>query len=378
MTPNTIGFDFSTELNYDGSMSPEPPDLESGTTYSSAPHAGASDPLRPSELWQQHAGALWENGRHKDNCYAFIHEIDEFMWLRKIATYDDMLIDRLVDYFRGIGNRNSTINRKLSALYRLLRKAERSGQITRLPTYLRLRERNSRVRFLTAEEEAKMFGSIGARSAHHELLCRFLVDTGARIGEALALKWGDIHNNTATFWITKSGKSRSVPLTNRAAQALESARAFGGSGPFNLISYPNFKYNWNQARKHNNFKEDPHMVPHILRHTCASRLVQAGIDLRRVQTFLGHQTIQMTLRYAHLATNDLDQCATALNAANIVAASKLEASARPAPPPPPQPRTAPKPVRRATSKSTASGTQKPAASGTRKPASPHPDAMHQQ
>ncbi|MBO6631600.1 MAG: tyrosine-type recombinase/integrase, partial [Psychroserpens sp.] len=43
----------------------------------------------------------------------------------------------------------------------------------------------------------------------------------------------------------------------------------------------------------------------MLRHTCASRLVQAGIDLRRVQTFLGHQTIQMTLRYAHLATDDL-------------------------------------------------------------------------
>ncbi|MGN6551815.1 MAG: tyrosine-type recombinase/integrase, partial [Pararhizobium sp.] len=57
-----------------------------------------------------------------------------------------------------------------------------------------------------------------------------------------------------------------------------------------------------------------------LRHTCASRLVQAGIDLRRVQTFLGHQTIQMTLRYAHLATNDLAQCAAALDARTETAA----------------------------------------------------------
>lgn len=309
-------------------MGPEHSKLENDTTYECSSEASASGSPPPSELWRQHAGALWENGSHKNNCYAFIHEIDEFMRLRKLATYDDALIDNLVDHFRGIGNRNSTINRKLSALYRLLRKAERSGQITRLPTYVRLRERNSRVRFLTVEEEAMMFSVIGLRNTHHELLCRFLVDTGARIGEALALKWGDIHNNVATFWITKSGKSRSVPLTHRAAQALELSRAYGGSGPFSTISYQNFKYNWNNARKENRFADDPHMVPHILRHTCASRLVQAGIDLRRVQSFLGHQTIQMTLRYAHLATNDLDQCAIALNVTNQAAISKLKTNTK--------------------------------------------------
>ncbi|WP_245304190.1 tyrosine-type recombinase/integrase [Hoeflea olei] len=292
---------------------------------------------RLAHLWEQHSGALWENGSHKDNCRAFIHEIDEFMVMHKYATYDDVLIDRLIDHFRSIGNRNSTINRKLSALYRLLKKAERSGQIVRLPSYIRLRERNSRVRFLTADEEEMMFSSIGAQNAHHELLCRFLVDTGARIGEALALKWGDIHNNTATFWITKSGKSRSVPLTDRAALAVELARAFGGNGPFSTIAYPNFKYNWNRARAENRFSDDPHMVPHILRHTCASRLVQAGIDLRRVQTFLGHQTIQMTLRYAHLATNDLEQCAVALNAANLLAAARKKAAAAQAPAAQPRP-----------------------------------------
>jgi integrase len=300
-------------------MGPKLTNLKIDTTYSPSIEASVNDLLFPSELWRQHAGALWENGSHKNNCYAFIHQIDEFMRLRKLAVYDDALIDKLVDHFRRLGNKNSTINRKLSALYRLLRKAERSSQIIRLPTYLRLRERNSRVRFLSAEEEEVMFTAIGRQNAHHELLCRFLVDTGARVGEALGLKRGDIHNNDVTFWITKSGKSRSVPLTYRAAQALDLARIFGGSGPFSTISYQNFKYNWNRARRENHFTDDPHMVPHVLRHTCASRLVQAGIDLRRVQTFLGHQTIQMTLRYAHLATNDLDQCVTALNTINLSA-----------------------------------------------------------
>jgi len=283
---------------------------------SPSPQPPADIPPDLLSLWHQHAGVLWENGRHKDSCRAFIFEIHDFMSLHKIATYDDMLVDKLVDHFRNSGNRNSTINRKLSALYRLLRKAVGSGQIPRLPIYVRLRERNSRVRFLTPEEETLMFRTIAEHNPHHELLCRFLIDTGARIGEALALKWNDVLGNVATFWITKSGKSRSVPLTTRAAEAIELARQFGGTGPFSTISYPNFKYNWNRARKLNHFDNDPHMVPHILRHTCASRLVQAGIDLRRVQSFLGHQTIQMTLRYAHLATNDLDQCAVALDAIN--------------------------------------------------------------
>ncbi len=320
MPSATNSFVFSSVLDYGEITESYTSEFPVITKYTNTTYSKTKNTPLPSELWQQHSGALWENGTHKNNCYAFIHEIDEFMRLRKIATYDDKLIDFLVDHFRGIGNKNSTINRKLSALYRLLRKAERSGQIKRLPTYLKLRERNSRVRFLTAEEEAIMFSVIGQHNVHDEYLCRFLVDTGARVGEALALKWGDINNNTATFWITKSGKSRSVPLTDRARQTLDLARVFGGSGPFSIISYPNFKYNWNRARKINRFDDDPH----ILRHTCASRLVQAGIDLRRVQTFLGHQTIQMTLRYAHLATNDLDQCAVALNAANLVAADRLK------------------------------------------------------
>lgn len=326
---NVTNFDFLVKHSYLGTMNPNYGKTEKFLggvhTYSSVEN---SEYPNLASLWDSYSSILWEKGKHKDNCQAFIIEIHEFMLLQKITAYDDSLIDRLIDYFRNIGNRNSTINRKLSALYRLLRKAERSGQISRLPTYVRLRERNSRVRFLTAEEESAMFDSIGARNAHHELLCRFLVDTGARIGEALALKWNDIHNNVATFWITKSGKSRSVPLTVRAAHAVELARDFAGSGPFSDISYANFKYNWNHARKENRFTNDPYMVPHILRHTCASRLVQAGIDLRRVQTYLGHQTIQMTLRYAHLATNDLDQCAMALNAANLVAADRLKTTVK--------------------------------------------------
>lgn len=263
-----------------------------------------------------HGNILWENGRHKANVHAFLMEIHEIMVANGLHDYDDALLDTLVKQFRAKDNSNATINRKLSALYKLLRKAERMGQISRLPTYLRLKERNGRVRFLSPEEEAALFAEIGRVEPDFERLCIFLVDSGARVGEALGLKWTDVQGSNATFWITKSGRSRTVPLTRRARRAVAGPSRQAHAGPFSMIGYQNFRYHWNRARKAVGLAGDPQVVPHILRHTCASRLVQAGIDLRRVQSFLGHQTIQMTLRYAHLATDDLAQCAAALDLRN--------------------------------------------------------------
>lgn len=271
--------------------------------------------LRLVSIYKKYSSVLWEYGSHKSSVYAFISEIDEIMISNKIDKYNDDLIDFLIVYFRKKDNSNATINRKLSALYKLLRKAERSGTITKLPLYVRLPEKNQRIRFLTRLEEEMLFDLLYVKNRLHADLCIFLIDSGARVGEALALKHGDVVNGKATFWITKSGKSRTVPLTERAQEAI-ARNQYSAGGPFSAVKYQNFLYDWHRAKKACGLEADKQVVPHILRHTCASRLVQAGIDLRRVQTFLGHQNIQMTIRYAHLATNDLDQCVAALDTFN--------------------------------------------------------------
>lgn len=271
-------------------------------------------PMIPSlrDLWQKYSQILWESGSYRVTAGSFIEEIDDILVSKGYNILDLQVVDEIVSELRRKGNRNSTINRKLAIFYKLLRKAHTMGIITRVPVYLRLRENNARVRFLTNEEEDSLFSAIKSRSEDHYRLCIFLIDSGARVGEALNLKWQDINAGSVTFWITKSGKSRTVPLTQRAREALLAGRGRGKTGPFSMIDYQRFLYDWRSARKSVGLDSDQQVVPHILRHTCASRLVQAGIDLRRVQTFLGHQTIQMTLRYAHLATADLDQCAIAL------------------------------------------------------------------
>ena len=94
-----------------------------------------------------------------------------------------------------------------------------------------------------------------------------------------------------------------------------------------MLTAVRYRALWNEAKAEVGLGTDHQVVPHILRHTCASRLVQGGIDIRRVQMWLGHQTLQMTMRYAHLATNDLDACLNVLDRNRSWPATKHRQSA---------------------------------------------------
>lgn len=282
--------------------------LESGSRIHSPTHTLVT-------LLDRYVDTLWESGKHKTNVVAFIHDLYDMMPEKEFSVFSQDTLDRLVNALRKRGNSNATINRKLSALSKLLRKASKMGDIGALPDFTRQKERAGRIRFLEIDEEERLFKALGKRNEHYRRLCIFLVDSGARLGEALGLRWNDLQGTMATFWITKSGRSRSVPLTSRAREAIGHATS-RGLGPFTDIDQQQFRTAWKLAKQDAGFHDDPDLVPHVLRHTCASRLVRGGIDIRRVQMWLGHQTLQMTMRYAHLASQDLDLCVPVLERMN--------------------------------------------------------------
>jgi integrase len=278
-----------------------------------------------SELFSAYGPILWDEGRHKENVKSFLGEIDEIFLNKRFSTFSQETLDGLIGTLRERGNSNATINRKMAALSKLLRKACKMGDIYSLPEFRRQKERSGRIRFLEIDEEERLFAEIRSRSEHYWQLAVFLVDTGARLGEATGLHWNDIHDGTVTFWLTKSGRSRTVPLTQRVRDILRSMERTK-FGPFGKIKQYQFRAVWHEAKGAVGLATDTELVPHCLRHTCASRLVRGGVDIRRVQMWLGHQTLQMTMRYSHLATHDLDVCVPILERAivNTTAACKAE------------------------------------------------------
>jgi len=269
-----------------------------------------------SELFAAYGPILWEEGRHKENVKSFLGEIDEIFLNTRFSTFSQETLDGLVGTLRERGNSNATINRKMAALSKLLRKACKMGDIYSLPEFRRQKERSGRIRFLEIDEEERLFAEIRSRSEHYWQLAVFLVDTGARLGEATGLHWNDIHDGTVTFWLTKSGRSRTVPLTQRVRDILRSMERTK-FGPFGKIKQYQFRAVWHESKAAVGLSADTELVPHCLRHTCASRLVRGGVDIRRVQMWLGHQTLQMTMRYSHLATHDLDVCVPILERATV-------------------------------------------------------------
>ena len=102
---------------------------------------------------------------------------------------------------------------------------------------------------------------------------------------------------------SKNGETRHIPLNDAAVAALRTAETYRNGSPFVFLNTggtrllsPRFWFD--AAIKKAKLKD---FTWHCLRHTFASRLVMAGVDLRTVQELMGHKTIQMTVRYAHLA-----------------------------------------------------------------------------
>lgn len=239
---------------------------------------------------------------------------------RLSAVTTDALDDWVVA-LKARGNSNGTINRNLAGMSKMMSVALDRGRLDKKPKMPRLREAQGRIRYLTDDEEATvlhLFRQWG--KADHADAFVVLIDTGLRCGELWKLEGRDLDlsHGVVSVWQTKADLPRSVPMTRRVRAILERRRAAppflagdvaGGWAPGSdrLFPFDNFWFRngWLRVREHMGLAGDPQFVPHVLRHTCASRLVQRGVTIPVVKEWLGHKTITVTMRYAHLAPANL-------------------------------------------------------------------------
>jgi integrase len=234
----------------------------------------------------------------------------------RVTDLNARLIDDFIAGLEKQGNSNGTINRKLAVLSKMLHFAKQREYIDSVPHIQFKRAAKGRDRFLTPDEEARILAvfKLWSQTDMHDLVV-FLLDTGARVGEALKLEWSDFQLKDGvcrvTFRDTKNSTTRSVPLTKRVEKiALTRLGLVGRSRPFDL-NYTQVRDMWERMREHLTIK-DKDFVIHMLRHTCASRLVQRGASIQYVKEWLGHKTLAMTMRYAHLAPTSLDSMVSLL------------------------------------------------------------------
>jgi integrase len=144
-------------------------------------------------------------------------------------------------------------------------------------------------------------------------LVKFCLYTGLRQGEALTLSGDrvDRARGVVLLDVTKSGRRREVPLCGPADAALARLQATGGTGPvFVAARWTAFRKAWERALPVAGLDA---LHFHDLRHTFASRAVQRGATLQEVKDLLGHSTLAMVMRYAHLSPEHLRSAVSRLD-----------------------------------------------------------------
>ena len=202
--------------------------------------------------------------------------------------------------------RPSTSNRWQAALSLIFRVGIDNEKIESNPA-ARVRhetEDNGVIRYLSADEEKAL--RIAITDPKQLAALEISLHTGMRRSEQLGLKWSqvDLERKQVTLTQTKNGKPRHIPLNAVALAAFQSLKYDGQSKDSPVFPGRDGK----AVQSTRGWFEDAvtraglkDFTWHCNRHTFASRLVMAGVDLRTVADLMGHKTIQMTMRYSHLA-----------------------------------------------------------------------------
>lgn len=206
---------------------------------------------------------------------------------------------------RREGLQPASVNRVIALLRRVGNLAEKWGW-TDLPIGRRvqmLAERSERHVYLSPAELQRLAAHADARTAD---LIRFAALSGLRLGELLGLRPGMIRDGTVLIDArSKSGRPRAVPLPPEALRIAQERLSADGWG----VGRDALRTRFLRAREAAGLA---HVRWHDLRHTYASWLVQAGQPLTAVRDLLGHSTLAVTTRYAHLAPAHLRQAVGAL------------------------------------------------------------------
>lgn len=264
------------------------------------------------ELWYQHHGHTLKSAK------------DRRRSLRKVATelgnplataftshtWAEYRAQRLTQV------KPSTVNHEhayLKAMFSELRRLDLWTHPNPLAQVRMVRVDETEMAYLDHAQIARLLGHL-KRQTHRDcyfitLLC---LSTGARWSEAQTLRGENVGKDRVTFVATKSGKTRTVPISSYLAGQLRHRCRIGR---LFRDAYKPFR----RAIQDLSIRLPEGQLTHVLRHTFASHFMMNGGNILVLQRILGHQSITMTMRYAHFAPDHLEEAVKLNPVANLTA-----------------------------------------------------------
>lgn len=257
--------------------------------------------------------AKQHRSKWRDQCS--LNRLSPFFKNQKLSEISRKRVRAYVQYRQNGGVTLSTVRRELrfaAAAVNYVR-IEHEVDLKNPFQALQIPEAEGRSRWLSKDEAERLIAaaSLYARTPHLPCFIRLALNTGCRRGELLGLEWPRVDMARRLIFLearhTKSAKRRTVPLNDTALAALGELlqwhlKHHPGS-PWVFPSSAGGHIRWLKTAFRNSCNRAgiQDFRIHDLRHTCASWLVMAGVDLYVVRDLLGHASITTTERYAHLA-----------------------------------------------------------------------------
>ena len=261
-----------------------------------------------------------ERGLSSNTIEAYRRDLDQYVEFLGETNPDQAAIERYVVHLRGQELASSTVGRKLAAIRGLHRFMLVEGLRDDDPTLLLESPRRPEPfpKALTVDEAIRLVETpdlTTVKGRRDSALLEFLYATGARVSEAVGVDMGKVDIEDRVVMVTgKGARQRLVPIGGKAVTAISRwlpdrlslfhpaqrgdplflnlrGRRLSRQGVFDVVRA--------NARKAGITEEK--VSPHVLRHSCATHMVEAGADLRTVQEILGHATISTTQIYTKVS-----------------------------------------------------------------------------
>lgn len=217
---------------------------------------------------------------------------------RRLSTTTAAILEKVPQKLQEAGLSPHTINKSIVMLNQMIAEAQEQGLMDYVPSIRTVPIDKDTLTELDSEEEHALLECMGGLDADCAAFAAFVIHTGLRADEALALRWSDVEDSPTRIAVVGSA-ARVLPLSPAASAILEQRREAEPTHPFGNVTLDRLRSVWNKCRPGKDMRKD------ILRTTWACRAVRGGLPLTKLATALG-VPFSSVVRYKDLADASFD------------------------------------------------------------------------